>query len=113
MSRRTATPLAGLRSTIDVTLARTRQPVDYQEGAGDCQRIAAQLQRLVENLFSLARLESGDDVFRFDFVSLNQLVGDQWKEFSQVADARKLDVEWSLAPDRMDRLTNCTCAGRA
>src|SRR5262249_46404088 len=41
------TPLAGLRTTIEVTLARQRPRDEYREALQGCQQIAVQLQSLV------------------------------------------------------------------
>src|SRR5262249_32577664 len=68
------TPLAGLRSTIDVTLGRARQPVEYAEALADCRLIVVQLQSLVEQLLSLVRLESGIEPLRHSPVALRELI---------------------------------------
>jgi len=94
------TPLAGLRSTIDVTLARSRQPHDYQDAMSDCQQIVVQLQRLVETLLALTRLEAGGESLEFERHSLHQLVHDEWSAFAAAAAAGRLRIEWALDADR-------------
>jgi two-component system, OmpR family, heavy metal sensor histidine kinase CusS len=93
------TPLAGLRSTIDVTLSRLRQPEEYQEAMGDCLRITVQMQAMMENLISLARLEAGQVAFQVQPVRLGELVRDHWNPLAPLAAARRLQVEWALDGD--------------
>jgi two-component system, OmpR family, heavy metal sensor histidine kinase CusS len=98
------TPLAGLRSTIEVTLSRSRQSSEYRDTLAECQQIAVQLHCLVENLLALARLESGDCALSLNDVSINHLVQDQWAEFAQAADDRKLQVRWQLGSEQKVRV---------
>jgi len=98
------TPLAGLRSTIEVTLSRSRQSSEYRDTLAECQQIAVQLHCLVENLLALARLESGDCALTLYDVSINHVVQDQWAEFAQAADERKLQVRWQLGSDQKARV---------
>ena len=90
-------PLAGLQSTIEVCLTRRRTAPEYEEALADSLRIARQMQAMVENLLSLARLEAGDVQVRREPVDLDSLVQDVWNSLSDTAAARRLRVEWSLA----------------
>jgi two-component system, OmpR family, heavy metal sensor histidine kinase CusS len=98
------TPLAGLRSTIEVTLSRSRQSSEYRDTLAECQQIAVKLHCLVENLLALARLESGDCALSLNDVSINRLVQDQWSEFIQAADERNLQLRWQLGSDQKVRV---------
>ncbi|MGQ9576749.1 MAG: ATP-binding protein [Thermoguttaceae bacterium] len=93
-------PLAGLRSTIDVALSRTRPATEYQEALHDCLRITCQMQGLVENLILLARLEAGQLQPRWQSVSLNALIQDQWNPLAPLAEAKGLNVKWALGPEQ-------------
>ena len=53
------TPLAGMRSTLEVALSRSREPAVYREAIADVLKIAGDMQGMVEKLLCLARLESG------------------------------------------------------
>jgi two-component system, OmpR family, heavy metal sensor histidine kinase CusS len=94
------TPLAGLRTTIEVTLARLRPPDDYQNALHACQRITVQLQSLVESLLSLVRLESGEQPVHLQMISINAFLQDQWSAFATTAQQRHLHVEWLLGADQ-------------
>jgi heavy metal sensor kinase len=52
-------PLAVLRSTLDVTLARTRSVEEYQEVLMSLEEEVARLQSITEDLLLLARADSG------------------------------------------------------
>jgi len=53
------TPLAGLRSTMDVSLTKPRDAAEYAESLRRCLRITIQMQAMVEHLLALARLDAG------------------------------------------------------
>jgi two-component system heavy metal sensor histidine kinase CusS len=91
------TPLAGLRSTIDVTLSRPRAPQDYQKALGDCLRVTLQMQAMVEKLLKLASLEAGEVRIELEPVVPNELVRAAWEPLRQSAAARRLQVQWNLA----------------
>lgn len=93
------TPLAGLLSTMDVTLSRPRQGEDYQQALDRCRQIALEMQGMVENLMSLARLEAGRFQIQPEPVVPNQLIRDCWKSYVEPAQSRGLEVRWALGPD--------------
>ncbi len=93
------TPLAGLRSTIDVALARPRESTEYREALGDCLAVARQLQDLVENLLSIARLEAGQVESRPERIFPNEILAAAWKLLGGAAASRRLRVEWALGPE--------------
>ena len=91
------TPLAGIRSTLDVALTRPRGALEYEDVLRGCLRIAVQLQRMVEHLLTLARLDAGQVEIRPEAVCVNTLVRDAWEPVAESAEARRLDVRWALA----------------
>ena len=93
------TPLAGLRATMEIALSRTRRGEEYEDAIGDCLRIAMQMQAMVENLLSLARLEAGRVEVHPERVHLNDLVRASWAQLAKPAEARRLDVQWALGQD--------------
>jgi signal transduction histidine kinase len=90
------TPLAGLRTTLEVAVSRARLPAEYQEAIADCLAIVGQMQAMVENLLSLARLESGQVEVRPGAVRLSRLIRETWQPLARAAGARHLHVQWSL-----------------
>jgi two-component system sensor histidine kinase QseC len=94
------TPLAGLRATLDVTLSKPRRPEEYQEAVRDCLQITVQMQAMVENLLSLARLEGGQVQLRPQPVFVNELLRADWERLQESAAARRLQVQWTLSPEQ-------------
>jgi len=92
-------PLAGLRLKMDVAMSRTREPSEYKQAIDDCRSITVQMQGMVENLLSLARLEAGQVQVRYESLELGQLVRDQWEPLDAAAAARMLNVRWSQEDD--------------
>jgi len=90
------TPLAGLRSTLEVTLARQRESEDYREAMADCLAICEQTQRMVDTLLSLARAEAGRMEIRAEPLQLDEVLQECWEPLAERARTRNLDVEWQL-----------------
>ena len=91
------TPLAGLRSKLELALSRERSPEAYRESISDCLEINLQMQRLVENLLHLARSDAGrPDQGQPERVDVAQLVRQCWEPLDQRARAREMHIEWHL-----------------
>jgi len=88
------TPLAGLRSTIEVTLSKPRDPTAYQHVLANCLEICKQTQWIVENLLLLARIDSGQCELRRTPVRLDELIHQAWAPLAERAESRGLNVTW-------------------
>ena len=73
------TPLAGIRSTLEVTLKRQRDMDEYRSSATDCLDITTQMQSVVDNLLSLARLDAKLIEFSYQTVDINRIIDSCWK----------------------------------
>ena len=87
------TPLAGIRSTIEVTLARPREVNEYQASLSDCLTIAKNMHAMVNSLLTLARIDSNQMTFRRDQIQLAELVNSSWHPFSHKALERSISFE--------------------
>jgi len=90
------TPLAGLRSTIDVALAQPRDAADYRRSLQQCLTICLQAGSLTENLLTLARLDAGQFHPQRAVVALDQLVHTVWAPLADEAASRGLKVSWRI-----------------
>ncbi len=91
------TPLAGIRSTAEVTLSRPRQPDEYCEALSDCLAIAKRLQTMTDNLLILARLDSKQQTINRERIDLPSLVESCWQEHAKTAQSRGITFENKLA----------------
>jgi len=90
------TPLAGLRSTVEVALARERSDREYREALDDVLQVTSAMQDVAERLLVIARMEGGSlDVGR-EQVLLNDLVHACWRRYAEPAERRRLEVDWAL-----------------
>jgi len=87
------TPLAGIRSTLEVTLTRTRRTDEYQTALCDCLDIAKNMQAMVNNLLTLARIEAKQTAFRCEQIRLAELIDSSWRPFSAGAAKRGIVFE--------------------
>ncbi len=87
------TPLAGLRSTLEVTASKPREAEDYREAVCDCLGITIQMQSVVEALLELARPLRPDAASATTDVSLASLVDGVWRSLATEAAAREIHLE--------------------
>jgi two-component system sensor histidine kinase QseC len=90
------TPLAGLRSTLEVSLSKERAAAAYREAMAKSLAICQQMQRMVENLLELARADAGQVEVASETVDLVSLLKDCWTQFAERATERRLEVAWQL-----------------
>jgi signal transduction histidine kinase len=90
------TPLAGLRSTMEVAISQPRDGAEYEETLHESLQIVQRLQFLVERLLYLCRLDAGRVETEETLVDLGELVQTAWSPLAETAAERKLDVRWAL-----------------
>ncbi|MCA9121894.1 MAG: sensor histidine kinase N-terminal domain-containing protein [Planctomycetaceae bacterium] len=82
------TPLAGLRTTLEVTLCRSRSPKEYAKTLRTCETICIETQRVVESLLSLARADSGTIPLENSNVDVPVFVTELWESYNDRANER-------------------------
>jgi len=93
------TPLAGIRSTIEVTLTRTRNRAEHEKVLSDCLDIVENMQTMVNNLLMLARLDAKQVKFGAEQVHLAELVDSAWRPINDKALQRRITFENRVPPD--------------
>jgi signal transduction histidine kinase len=93
------TPLAGLRSTIEVTLAHSRQNEEYRRALSDCLEITKTMQSMVGNLLTLAGLSIQGAKLHFEQVKTAEVVDMCWNSFSDKAFDRGISFDDSIHPE--------------
>jgi heavy metal sensor kinase len=87
------TPTAILRTEADVTLSRDHRTEDeYRDSMTVIQDAARRLTRIVEDLFLLARADSGNLVARHEPLYLDEIVDDTVRGVRQVAERRDVRI---------------------
>ena len=87
------TPLAGIRSTIEVTLTRARHQDEYKRVLCDCQAIVENMQTMVNNLLMLARLDAQQISFHSEQIRLAEMVNSCWRSLCDKALVRENGFE--------------------
>lgn len=90
------TPIAGLLSTLEVTLNRLRSAGEYRESAEECFEIAKRMNWLVNNLLSISRIEAGNVQLQHQEVRIENVLTEWWKPFETRAGERHLRVDWQI-----------------
>ena len=99
------TPLAGLKSTLEVYLARLHEPEEYQEAMQVCLQICDQSHDLVENLLALSRVEGKKLSCQYEMVDIAMVFNECWKPLADEAEQRGLRTGFEIpsAEIRTDR----------
>jgi two-component system heavy metal sensor histidine kinase CusS len=87
------TPLAGLRSVLEVALSRERRREQYRQALGDSLAIAERMDEMVERLLALARLDAGQVTVHAEQCDLKELMEAAWGPFAAKARERGLSVQ--------------------
>ena len=90
------TPLAGLRSTIEVSLSKERNAACHREDLYKSLAICLRMQRLVENLLELTRADAGQLETHPEKLDLPAFIMDRWQEYTEQASDRHLTVSWNM-----------------
>jgi signal transduction histidine kinase len=93
------TPLAGLKSTMEVCLSQGRSEREYREELEYCLSICNQSSTMIETLLEMARLESGQVTVNRVSIHFNQLVEECWLELKDRVSAQDSQVDWNLSAD--------------
>ena len=97
------TPLAGIRSIIDVGLLYDKQADELRKTLSDCSSVVGNMEVLIGRLLMMARLESQETSFRGEEVLLSETIDGCWHQFRERAATRRLAFE-----NRVPRGLACT-----
>lgn len=92
------TPLAGLRNRIELALSRPRNNEEYEDALVELLAIEHWLERLVQSLLLLARLEAGTQRIEHLPLPLPDLIRRSWKPYYEQAEAGDYEVELVCDP---------------
>jgi signal transduction histidine kinase len=94
------TPLSGIRSTLEVALTRPRQGEDYRQAMLECLDILRQMQKMVDNLLALTRMEAGHTLRQNETLPLNELIQNALRPLTDKARRRGIKIE-CLIPEEL------------
>jgi signal transduction histidine kinase len=94
------TPLAGMRTHIELALSRTRTASEYEDTLFTIKDIQSKMQQLVDNLLLLARLESGQKDFAQTTTTLREMFVAAWKPFFDVAADKNLSFSLPIPKEQ-------------
>jgi heavy metal sensor kinase len=86
------TPLATLRAEIETALQGNPTREEYEEILGSLQAEVSRMNRVVSDLFMLARMDRGQHVLEMEKIRLSPLVGETVETWEPVAQARGVKV---------------------
>lgn len=82
------TPLALIRTEVEVALSSRRAAEEYRGACEQVQLEAVRMTGLIDSLLMLARVDAGTESFQFETIEANQLIRqieDAWKTATRVA----------------------------
>jgi heavy metal sensor kinase len=87
------TPLAMLISQVDVALQRPRRVAEYRQTLTSVRGDATRMNRLVNELLTLARGDAGQEVLACETLALDALAGDVVESMASLAETRGVRLE--------------------
>lgn len=93
------TPLAVLRTGLDVALSRQRSADEYRTALAEALDGTDRLSRVAEELLTLARLETPAERGRFDAIDLSEMLHELADAWAAQAAHSGVTVELAAAPD--------------
>jgi len=95
------TPVAIVRSEADVILGKDiRDETEYRESFSIVQSEAERMTRIIEDLFTLARVDAGQQPLHKSVIYLDEILGEAVKSFRTVANNRGIALEFET-PEEM------------
>ena len=82
------TPLALIRTEVEVALSAPRAAEEYREACEQVQMETVRMSGLIDSLLILARADAGMEALRFELINANRLateLGEKWKTAMRVA----------------------------
>jgi heavy metal sensor kinase len=86
------TPIASLLATTQVCLRRSRSPEEYRAALETCHQVGLQLNKLVERLLALARLDAGVAQANKELVDLQDLAQECLRLVKPLADQKAVSL---------------------
>lgn len=84
------TPIAGIRSTLEVALSRQRPNEQYAQAIEKSFEVVLGLQRLIDSLLELARLDADQVIPNLGPIEIWSIVERQWNNVCEQAEQRRL-----------------------
>ncbi|NLF30816.1 MAG: hypothetical protein GX591_08010 [Planctomycetes bacterium] len=90
------TPLAGVRSQLEVCLRRPRTPEDYRGTMQGCLQSTISIQRIVDALLQISRLEAGQVPTGAEAVDLSRMLAEEIGSLGDTMGQRNLSLRWDV-----------------
>jgi signal transduction histidine kinase len=89
------TPIASLRAEASVTLSKPRDTEQYKESLTHIRNEARRLSSIVDDLFTLARLDANDGVIHRQSICLEEVVESSVSRLRMLAEDRGMTIHFS------------------
>jgi heavy metal sensor kinase len=95
------TPLALIRTEVEVALSRPRLSDEYREACEQVQMEAVRMTGLIDSLLMLARVDAGTETLRFEILDANGMVLQVAEKWRSAMRAALLDFTVTTDPDAL------------
>lgn len=92
------TPVSVVLTQTQAALARERPSTEYRESLTACQRAAQRMRELIENLLTLARLDSAESPRPLESCELDRIAGEGVEILRPLANERGINLDVELMP---------------
>jgi heavy metal sensor kinase len=106
------TPISLIRTEAEIVLRKSRGDAEYREALRHILLEAERTSSLVEELLSLARVDSGRESLRLTLLDLRAVITETANEWAQLLEARNLQFKQQLANAEVPVLADCSAVQR-
>ncbi len=92
------TPLAVIKGTLEVLIRKPRNTEEYQQKINLCISEVDRMNKLVDQLLILARLENQKQFLRIENLNLNEIVNEVINHFSEELQKQKVKISFDSIP---------------
>jgi len=93
MAHELRTPLAGIRTTLELSASRVRSEQEYRQTIDGCLAMAIQMQTMANNLLTLARIEGGEFLYRLRDCRLDLCVQEALAQHTSLIGKRQIKLQ--------------------
>ncbi len=90
------TPLAGLRTTLEVAGARPRSGAEYTHAIERCCQMVVQTQNLIEYLLQISKLETGQIKLQPKWINLEEELQSIWQDLHDKTTRLNYQLSWDI-----------------
>ena len=93
------TPLAGIQTSIEVSLLRERDPQGYKDVLKECLTIVHLMNKMINSLLTISRFDAGQIALEIKTLNLGEMIENAWNYFADISTGKSISFENNVPSD--------------